>query len=384
MNRRLSLCALALIVLVGSTGCGRRLEGEADSLAAIRKTERGPRGIAYEEVLADGTTTRVDLLVTDDYRYKAQVSVDGQPALDVIVRDDALAVRVIDVDAAAEAVGEAVAAATSGGASGIPGLPQIPQAPATEASDSTSDGGDGAGGATSPPTSEVIQALETRNWVIDPTGAPELFSATAGKVLEEGEGGIIAPVLEALRSLQATENAIRQAREVKRFNEENLEYDRRADTFPKPESGSTVLRYDLFPQGLPNPNQGIGSAQETLPDEHHFRRMSIYLDGGEVAQVLEAIEINPRLLDDIEGRYDIALPLDEEERAAQIAVEELNALRLAAGLDPIEPKLVSVEILEVDGTEAILLPDTGVAGNLKSLVQVKAAEASSAGPAAQP
>lgn len=378
MIRRLSITALALVVVFTSTGCGRRLEGEADSLAAIRKTEREPRGIAYEEVLADGTTTRVDLLVTDDYRYKAQVSVDGQPALDVIVRDDALAVRVIDVEAAASAVGEAVAAATTGPTANIPGLADVPQAQPSEPSDTA------AAGASAPPSAEVIQALETRNWVIDPTGAPELFSATAGKVLEEGEGGIIAPVLEALRSLQSTENAIRQAREIKRFNEENLEYDRRVDTFPKPESGSSVLRYDLFPQNLPNPNQGLGSAQETLPDEHHFRRMSVYLDGGEVAQVLEAIEINPRLLDDIEGRYEIPLPLDKEEEAAEIAIEELNALRLQAGLDPIVRKLVSVEILDVTGTEAILLPDTGVRGNLKSLVQVKTAEATSAGPAAQP
>jgi len=365
--------------LVGSTGCGTRIDAKEDSIAAIRQTERQPRGIAYEKVAADGTTTRVDLLVTDDYRYKAQVSVDGQPALDVVVRDDALAVRVIDVDAAADAVGEAVAAATGGaGGASVPGVP--------------AGGGDETGGdttaptaaAVAPPTPEVIQALETRNWVTDPTGAPELFSATAGKVLEEGEGGIIAPVLEALRSLQATENALQRAASVSRFNEENPNYDERVDTFPKPESGSAVLRFDLFPPALPNPNQGLGAPQESLPDDQHFRRMAIYVDNGRVSNVLEAIEINPRLLDDIEGRYDIDLPLENEDRAVSMAIEELNGQRLAAGLDPIEAGTVTLEVLDIDRTEAIRLPTEGATGNLKGLVQVKSADRSSAVPVAQP
>jgi len=238
--------------------------------------------------------------------------------------------------------------------------------------------------AVAPPTPEVIQALETRNWVTDPTGAPELFSATAGKVLEEGEGGIIAPVLEALRSLQAVENALQRAASVSRFNEENPNYDRRVDTFPKPETGSAVLRFDLFPPALPNPNQGLGAPQESLPDDQHFRRMAIYIDNGRVSNVLEAIEINPRLLDDIEGRYDIDLPLENEDRAASMAIEELNSQRLAAGLDPIGAGTVTVEVLDIDGTEAILLPTEGATGNLKGLVQVKSADRSSAVPLTQP
>lgn len=369
---------LLLIVVLLASACGRRADSEKDVTAAIGRTVREPRGIAYEEVLADGTITRVDLLVTDDYRYKAQVSVDGQAALDVVVRDDALAVRVIDVEAAAAAVGEAFAAATSGGGAGAPGLTALPPGVATgvESTEQDEDGGDAA---IAPPTREVIQALETRNWVTDPTGAPELFSATAGRVLEAGEGGIIAPVLEALRGLQTVENAIQQASSVQRFNEEAIEYDPGADTFPKPDRATGVIRYDLFPPGLPNPNQSLTGGTETLPADQHFRRMSIYVEEGEILNVLEAIEINPRLLNDIEGRFDIPLP-DDEETAAKIAVETLNAQRLASGLDPIEIREVGLELVEVSGTEAIILPGEGVTGNLKGLVQVRTAEASSAAP----
>lgn len=367
-----------MAVVLSSAACGTRIDAKDDSLAAIRKTERQPRGIAYEKIAPDGTTTRVDLLVSDDYRYKAQVSVDGQPALDVVVRDDALAVRVVDIEAAAEAVGEAIAAAaqgTSAASGAVPSLDGLPDQEAGVASTPAKD---------APPSTEVLQALETRNWVIDPTGAPELFSATAGQVLEEGEGGIIAPVLEALRSLQSAENALQRAVSVNRFNEENPNYDKGADTFPKPESGSPVLRFDLFPPPLPSPNQSLGSPQDALPDDHHFRRMSIYIDDGTVQNVLSSIEINPRLLDDIEGRYDIDLPLEDEDRAAELALKELNAQRLAAGLDPIDAGLVSVEVLDLDGGEPIELPTTFVAGNLKGLVQVKSTEASSAAPAVQP
>ncbi|HUR48077.1 MAG TPA: hypothetical protein VMY88_00910 [Acidimicrobiales bacterium] len=377
---RIRVGLVLLSVVLVATACGTRADPEKDVPAAIRRTEREPRGIAYEEVLADGTTTRVDLLITDDYRYKAQVTVDGRAALDVVVRDDALAVRVIDIDAAAEAVGEAVAAATGGATGGpaAPGLPVVPGAPAVPAA---ATGGEGEAGpaALAPPSREVIQALETRNWVTDPTGAPELFSATAGRVLEEGEGGIIAPVLEALRGLQTIENAVQQAQEVTRFNEENPNYDPSAETFPKPERGSAVLRYDLFAPQLPNPNQSLNAgSSENLPDEQHFRRMAIYVKNRQVVNVLESIEINPRLLDDIEGRFDIPLP-DNEEEAAAIAVETLNGKRTAAGLDPIEIRTLSLEILDVPGTEAVILPTDGTVGNLKSLVQVRTKEASSAG-----
>lgn len=379
---RIRVGLVLLSVVLVATGCGTRADPEKDVPAAIRRTEREPRGIAYEQVLADGTTTRVDLLITDDYRYKAQVTVDGRAALDVVVRDDALAVRVIDIDAAAEAVGEAVAAATGGGATAggaTPGLPVVPGAPVVPADGAESGDRGGASAALAPPTREVIQALETRNWVTDPTGAPELFSATAGRVLEAGEGGIIAPVLEALRGLQTVENAVQQAQEVSRFNEENPSYDPRAETFPKPERGSPVIRYDLFAPQLPNPNQSLNAgSSENLPDEQHFRRMGIYVKDGQVVNVLESIEINPRLLDDIEGRFDIPLPENEEEAAA-IAVETLNTKRLAAGLDPIEIRTLSLEILDVPGTEAVLLPTDGTTGNLKSLVQVRTKEASSAG-----
>ncbi len=380
--KRFRLARLLLVAVVLFSACGTRADPEKDVGRAIDRTQRGPRGIAYEEILEDGTRTRVDLLITDDYRYKAQVSVDGRPALDVVVRDDALAVRVIDVDAAAEAVGEAVAAATASGSDGaMPGLPQIPGGdPAAAAAAAQPDGEPAAGGgATAPPSREVIQALETRNWVIDPTGAPELFSPTAGRVLEEGEGGIIAPVLEALRGLQTVENAIQQAVMVARFNEENPDYDPRAETFPKPERGSSVIRYDLFAPPLPNPNQSLNAgSSENLPDEQHFRRMAIYVNKGQVVSVQEAIEINPRLIDDIEGRFDIPLP-DEEDEAAAIAVEELNARRLAAGLDPIEIRQLSLEVIDVRGTQAITLPTDGTTGNLKGLVQVRTREASSTG-----
>jgi len=379
--KRVRLLLALVVAFTGSVACGTRIDAKKDSVAAIRRTEGEPRGIAYEKVAADGTITRVDLLVSDDYRYKAQVSVDGQPALDVVVRDDALAVRVLDVDAAADAVGEAVAAATSGGGAVVATVPELSEESGTEADpDSTATPST----AVAAPTPEVIQALETRNWVTDPTGAPELFSATAGKVLEEGEGGIIAPVLEALRSLQATENALQQAASVNRFNEENPNYDPRVDTFPKPASGSDVLRFDLFPPALPSPNQSLGSAQDSLPDNQHFRRMAVYIDNGRVSHVLETIEINPRLLDDIEGRYDIDLPLEDEPRAARMAVDELNAQRVAAGLDPIDAGTVTLEVLDIDGTEAILLPTEGATGNLKGLVQVKSADRSSAVPLAQP
>lgn len=381
--KRFRLARLLIVAVLLAGACGKQADAEKDVGRAIERTQREPRGIAYEEVLDDGTRTRVDLLITDDYRYKAQVSVDGEPALDVVVRDDALAVRVIDVDAAAKAVGEAVAAATEGGGVGTtPGLPQTPggdPAAAAAAASQAGGGTEGASGAVAPPSPEVIQALETRNWVTDPAGAPELFSPTAGRVLEEGEGGIIAPVLEALRGLQTVDNAIRQAGYIARFNEENPDYDKRVETFPKPERGSTVIRYDLFAPPLPNPNQSIAAGtSDNLPDEQHFRRMAIYVDKGEVVSVQEAIQIHPRLIDDIEGRFDIPLP-DDEEEATAIAVEELNARRVAAGLDPIEVRQLSLEIIDTPGTEAIILPTEGTTGNLQGLVQVRTREASSAG-----
>jgi len=314
-KRAVVVTTLALMLGITGPACGKNPGEPADAVrAALRRTASEPRRFSYTEVTSERTVA-VDGVVEDDYRYKVAVSVDDAAAYDEVARDDALAVRF----AAPELIGSVSLASAA-------------------------------------PSAAVQDALRTRRWVTDPVGAPDLTGAAA-LTRPPGED----PVLDGLTLAAYVSKAIGEAESVRRFNPEAIDYIAREDRFPKPEDGSGVTRFDLRPPTIPAPG---GVRAGGLPGLAHLRRMSVYVKGGVVTNVLEDIDVGSRL-DRLLRLVDVkAPPRASRVQRAQLAVAALNRQRASQGSALIRIRRMSAEFIDVGRSSTVELPGETITGSL--------------------
>jgi hypothetical protein len=315
-----------LMAGVGLTACGERETADKEVIAAIRKTEVEAREFTYAEVLPGTSTNQsVSIRIDDDFRYKARLSLAGRPALDEIAFDDALAVRIVDPGALALFLRKDA----------------VPKSPAE---------GD--------PTIAVVEALNTRHWVVDKVGAPPAIRSTTAKVVLGND-----PVRDALTVLTYVERQVREGgrRVVTRFSPDSLEpaYKAKEDPFPRPAKGAGIVRYDLRLAKLPKKADSQGGNQQ-LPGLANFRKMAIYVKDGRIQEVREVIDVQSRL-DDMADLYDI--DFDETQSAdqqAKFAVDVINAVRDGQGLEPIRFRRMTVKFRPLSEAGDIALPTSDV------------------------
>jgi hypothetical protein len=274
VRRAVATVALLALATTGLAGCGNREEVRDELLAALRRTD----ALSYKYVYVDDRPSvaapgapaprpdvQVQGLVQDDVRFKARVTVAKAPAFDEVVSDDLLAMRFLEPARL---------------------TPLINQAKVGEVDTKTDvDGVDS------------VTALESRRWVVDETAAP---GVTVGRVDEATLGDD--PVLDSITALTYVETAIREAQSVEKFSKDSVSpaYSASEDDFPKPEDGSGVTRYDLRRPKLPPPGQNqAAGGQSGRPQTRHFRRMAVYVKGGRVIQVREAIDLKGKFLRDV-------------------------------------------------------------------------------------
>jgi hypothetical protein len=326
IRRAAGVLLLAVLAASGTSACGERETADKDVLAAIRKTELDAREFTYSEVLP-GTPTKqsVSIRIDDDFRYKARLSISGQPALDEIAYDDALAVRIVDPSALALLLRKDA----------------VPKSPA-DADDKV----------------KVVQALSTRRWVVDKVGAPPAIRSTKTKVILGND-----PVRDALTVLTYVQRQVEESgrRFVTRFNPDSLEpaYKAKEDPFPRPAKGSGIVRYDLRLAKMPKKADAQGGNQ-VLPGLANFRKMAIYVRDGRIVEVREDVDVQSRL-DDMAKTYDIDFPAGQNvDEQAKFAVDVINAVRDGQGLEPIRFRRMTVKFRALDRSSSIDLPTTDV------------------------
>jgi hypothetical protein len=171
-----------------------------------------------------------------------------------------------------------------------------------------------------------MDALAAGRWVLDPTGANQLFSDGL-RTPQPGSD----PLLDALQVLKYVRDAAGEAAAVVKFNPEASNYRPKFDPFPHPRGD--VIRYDFIPPTLTpvDPNTS-GASAFRLPGVRFFRRMSVYVDGGKVVEVRERISVKDMLEDPVSniatriGDYGIEFPQDASLREqAALLLESLNA-----------------------------------------------------------
>lgn len=346
----LALTALALL----ASGCAKNEDDSEEVRDLVDATSPNAFRFIYE-VEQDGRAYRVQGLIEDDLRYKVQLSVDGRPALEQVVVDDAVAVRFL----APGLVDSFVDQEHSG---------------AVELATNIS-------GAT------VLDALKAQRWVLDSVGAPSLLrTAREAGERDQEVASSDDPIFDA-RTALAYVRSIAARQPMVRYDPESLEPTYRADEDPflAPEDGSGVTRYDSVVFPLPKASSAGGGTGAVFPDYFNMRRMAVYVKGGKVISVREHTHLTPRQVEDLSEYITIVLEdtapksvVDDfartlrqlpDEKIPQFLLDGVNAFRDSSGQDPLRFRSMAFEIQDLgDESISVVLPtDDVVQGSLAIL-----------------
>jgi len=318
---RAVVVTVAMLVASGLSACGERDRGiVADVEAAIAKTERQSRRFLYTEDLGQRNVA-VRGAIEDDFRFEAAVQENNLFLLEQVIRDDAIATRLQEPDALGSFASSLAAA---------------------------------------PP--ETVEALKSKKWVVDSIAAPSLLLAGNVQVVTGDD-----PVYDALTVFNYVRQVLRQ-QDVRKFDENSLDYRPKEDPFPKPKESSDVDRYDFVPGRLPRSTDlAGGGVNQAVPAMQHFRKMAIYVRNGSVIRVLEDIDVVGRL-DDLRRNYDLNIDGTDTDRAVEVAILGINEVRQGQGLDLIRVRKMSFGLKDIGGDVKVDLPeDDVVAGDLSFL-----------------
>lgn len=361
---------LVAVVLVALPACGEREKRKEEVQEYIARTRREANEFIYIEerrlpdldvfaVLGGGDPSqvtpteppavRVAGVVEDDFRFKAKVTVDGVDAYEQIVSDDALAVRLLEPAYLPDLLRDDDAAFDL--STELEGI-------------------------------DVLAALRSRRWVVDPTAAPP---AAASLVRPLGED----PVYDALTALDYVDRAVTEAFNVNEWSSDDLTpaYPSSEDVFPAPEEGSGVRRFDVVRPFLPPPaNLGGDVAGDTgVPATRNFRKMAIYVKDGRVIRVIERVEVIGKFVDDFTDHLKTQIEEAEAPQEARDAFDQiltsvppeelgdpllfyLNVFLQLTGNAPVIVRTMSLELGDLGQDIRVALPDTDVVtGTLEAL-----------------
>jgi len=301
-SRLFTLLIMGLIAL--GAACGGETENEETLVTArVDKTQEGSLEYTYTE---ETQVRKVEVRgqIEDSVRHSESLLVDGQPVMERIVRDDALAIKVL-----------------------LPG--EVPQLESPEAADLA-----------------AAEALRAGQWVIDPSGAPAEGSAgpPVGKVGAD-------PLTDAASIFQYIRLAVSQAAGVIRFNPDAIEYVPQEDPFPAPSKRIGEDRFDLVPPPLPK-REG-----DVPPGPAAFRKMSIYVAKGRLVRVLEQI--------DIDSQPEIKRA--RQTGRNKFLVSLAQNVKQGKGAERIDERKMAFEIISHGGPITVPVPGDGFIGNLSVL-----------------
>lgn len=336
MIRRSLGLFLILSVIAGVTaGCKREKDKKLEVKAAIDRTERLARKFVYADT-SQAARLQVAGIVEDDFRYKAQLVLNGKPIEEEVASDDALALRFLDPSR----------------------LPQfIDAARATDSISNTTAGKGATAGTPQASPAVVLQALSASRWVLDKVGAPQVLGGTGGTQARTlGED----PVVDALTALEYVRTAVDRAVFVAHFTRDQVDpvWKGDEDPFPKPEKGSKTVRYDLKAPNLPNAQQTGGTGNQTTPETAHFRKMVVYVRDGRVVEVQERVDASSKLRDLVAS---FKLP---KNTTIEQAIGAINIVRKGQGNDPIRIRRMTLQLTDMGSALKVDLPGDVIAGGL--------------------
>jgi hypothetical protein len=238
-----ALGLLTILLALAATSCKPNQDAVVLRNDVTRSVDQ-PRSFAIH-VASNEAAYVVQGKLEDDLRYSMLLeSATGKPLVDYVVRDDTLAVRLRDPAFGAKlanVLGDVF----------------------------------------------VDRELKGGQWVQDPAGAPPVIQRTAS-VGAESSGN---PFQDARQIFLFAQDAIGQAAAVSKFSLEDITYKSRFDPWRYPLDNGGEVRYDLHPPPLPHSEaQTIRGASGDVGPQH-FRKLSMFIRGGRVDQICDAIDI---------------------------------------------------------------------------------------------
>jgi hypothetical protein len=282
--------------------------------ARLTKSGNLARTFMYKTVgKADAYTVRGR--VEDDLRYAMELSHQGRPLMEYIVRDDALSVRLRD--------------------------PEFGKRLANTLGDPVVDA-----------------ALKEGRWVTDPAGAPPLVktNTTSGTELT-GD-----PLQDARDVLDFVTKSMAAARDVRLFTLDDVEYRSQLDPWEYPKEDSGEVRYDLRRPFLPTSQAaaGVGAATGSVGPPQ-FRKTSVYVRNGEVERVCSLI--------DVEGHEEFIALRQRGLKSNPFLADLLRQIEKGTSPVPIEPRYIVAEI-RYPRDVSVDVPGDTVTGRLETFQSV--------------
>lgn len=307
MKRSISLVVASALLLAGCTNP----QEDADELRSFsRFSAREPRTLTMRSV-SETQAYEVRATFEDELRYGMTLSANGRPLVDYVVRDDALAVRLQDAAFGARlanTLGDPV----------------------------------------------VDAALREGRWVVDPSGAPPLIRSDV-RAGGESAGD---PFRDAQDAVRFIEQAMAQAREVREFNLEDVQYRSALDPWRYVAEDSSEVRYDLVRPVLPTSEAATVGAQGDIGTPQ-FRKTSVFVKGRRVHQICSLV--------DIEGHEEFIELRKKGDDSNPYLAGLLERIRKKETAVPIEERYVFVDVSYPKSTD-VVVPADAVIGNLDAFL----------------
>ncbi len=309
-----SLAGLVLLLGLVASACSPADEDQRELERSISRSELQVRAFDF---ISHGTTDAYEVsgAFADDLRYKMALSHEGRLLVQFVVSDDALAVRLPD--------------------------PKFGEQLANELGHPTVDG-----------------ALKAGRWVVDPSGAPPLFRRETAPAA----GAASDPFASARGALRAIDAYITDARAVKEFSLEDIEYRPQYDPWRYPDTEGAEIRYDLVRPSLPKSEAQVqtgGGAGADIATAGHFRKTSIFVRDARVHQVCSTV--------DIDGHEDIVRLREEGADSNPFLAGLLQLVKTGETAVPIEPR-TSIVTVRYPEDVSVTLPGDAVSGKLETFL----------------
>ena len=302
--KRVAAIVLALLALAA---CSRTDEDSKELRSVITRSELRPRTFDYQTI-GPNDAFDVRASIQDDFRYEMLLSAGGRQLIAYVVRDDALAVRLLDPTFGGRLANEL-------------GHPN------------------------------VDAALKAGKWVVDPSGAPALFrkEQTGAQVTTAD------PFADTRGALQAVDDAMAEATAVTEFSLESIEYRPLQDPWKYPDENGGEKRFDLQRPFLPK-NEGQASGRGADLSVAQFRKQSVFVRDGRVREVCMTV--------DIEGHEEIRRLRQEGLDSNPYLANVLRQIQRRETAVPIEPRTSILRVGYPDDV-TVDLPKDAVVGKLE-------------------